>query len=317
MRGREIEREWRQCPQIPESCPCSSLSDERQPVTQCRETSSSCPAPHCATFIPSCFQQRRMGAWQVYLADNRSNQFSANLMHKGDMHKKRFAFVFNVFYNWIQCNNWCPLHKQSNTVPQGCVHIFKNISRIFTIIFPQILRCMKSECNWVLYLHSVSLCLLHSVAPPRQTMSQFISFIIISRPYPPAHVLFCPLSGCILCGTESVSLNGFGFAFAPLTLIHRFIFAFACTHVHISVVWQLSAALNTRTRTHSLYQSQSRSLIALRGATTATGTGTATTSATSATSATQTTVTTATTSWGYKYEIISFALWINLNVSLR
>lgn len=114
-------------------------------------------------------------------------------MHtKRDSHRVA-AFVFNVFYNWIQCNNWCPLHKQSNTVVQGCVHIFKNISRIFTIIFPQILRCMKSECNWVLYLHSVSLCLLHSVAPPGQTMSQFISFIIISRPYPPAHRVVLPL----------------------------------------------------------------------------------------------------------------------------
>lgn len=45
-----------------------------------------------ATFMPQCICiASGGGAWQVYLAGNTSNQFSANLMHKGHAQIRRHS----------------------------------------------------------------------------------------------------------------------------------------------------------------------------------------------------------------------------------
>lgn len=83
-----------------------------------------------------------------------------------------------------------------------------------------------------------SINLLRSVAPHSRSMSQFISFISSSlaliicrsccRRCCCASCLALPWS-CILCGAESVSLNGFGFGFATFT----FTYSHSYSHTHI------------------------------------------------------------------------------------
>lgn len=96
-----------------------------------------CPAPLCATFIPSCFQQRRMGAWQVYLADNRSNQFSANLMHKGTCTQKEIRIELpplSLMYFIIEFNAITGVPYTSR------VTLSYKVVFIFSKIFPEYLR---------------------------------------------------------------------------------------------------------------------------------------------------------------------------------
>lgn len=151
------------------------------------------------------------------------------------------AFVFNVFYNWIQCKNSCPLHY---TVAQDCV-LPRGRRKLSFMEFH--LETMKWRREYApRFIAPFSINLLRSVAPHSRSMSQFISFIssslalIICRSCCCccccASCLALPWS-CILCGAESVSLNGFGFGFATFTFTywhsysHTHIRMYSCAHI--------------------------------------------------------------------------------------
>lgn len=147
------------------------------------------------------------------------------------------AFVFNVFYNWIQCKNSCPLHY---TVAQGCV-LPRGRRKLSFMEFH--LETMKWRREYApKYIAPFSINLLHSVAPHSRSMSQFISFIssslalIICRSCCCccccASCLALPWS-CILCGAESVSLNGFGFGFATFTFTYSHSHSYSHTHIRM------------------------------------------------------------------------------------
>lgn len=101
-------------PQIPEQFLLRPQEADEITWPKCARRTSTCypvetnPPPHCqlhATFMPQCICiASGEGAWPVYLAGNTSNQFSANLMHKGHAQIRRQSPPLSLMYFIIEFN---------------------------------------------------------------------------------------------------------------------------------------------------------------------------------------------------------------------
>lgn len=143
------------------------------------------------------------------------------------------GFVFNVFYNWIQCKNSCPLITLCNKIEQLTACDFYEHFSISSENY-------GNNSSWFVILYLISSTLLRSVNSSNRHISisdvssfssslALISFHQFSREL---LLLLGLLSGCHRAASfvaPNRYLNGFGFGAGFGTRIH--IRIYSCVHI--------------------------------------------------------------------------------------